>query len=178
LSVATTPQAATTTTAQVDEVIELLRSRGARITTARRLLLGCLFGGTAHRSAEDLATEVRAVAPDVHLSTIYRNLDELERLGVVVGAHLGHGAACYHLASDTRGHLVCETCGTVIEASADVFEALAQTSSDRYGFDVDPRHFAVLGLCISCTQLAEPGGSGERSLRRPPRKSHSEREKA
>ena len=66
---------------RVEEVLDLLRENGGRATTSRRILLGCLFEKGPHRTAEELAEEVQRKAPDVHLSTIYRNLDELERLG-------------------------------------------------------------------------------------------------
>jgi len=138
----------------VEEVLTLLRSHGGRVTTSRRLLLQCLFEGRAHRTAEELAVEVQASAPDVHLSTIYRNLDELERLGVVVHAHLGHGPATYHLATETHGHLVCESCGAMLEAPENLFDALARAAAHDYGFTIDPRHFAVLGHCAACVQVA------------------------
>jgi Fur family transcriptional regulator, ferric uptake regulator len=135
---------------RVEEALDLLRARGGRITTSRRLLLQRLFETSAHRTAEDLAAEVQASAPDVHLSTIYRNLDELERLGVVVHAHLGHGPATYHLASDSHGHFVCESCGGMSEAPAALFGQLAKSARSRFGFRIDPRHFAVLGQCAAC----------------------------
>ena len=94
------------------------------------------------------------VAPDVHLSTIYRNLDELERLGIIVHAHLGHGPATYHLASETHGHLVCEGCGGVVEAREAFFAALTDAALREYSFVVDPRHFAVLGRCAACAEVA------------------------
>ena len=115
-------------------------------------LVDCLFEGTRHRTAEELTTEVQTLAPDVHMSTIYRNLDELERLGVVVHAHLGHGPALYHLASETHGHLVCEACGSMIEAPEDYFVGLASAARSHYGFTIDPRHFAVLGHCADCAR--------------------------
>jgi Fur family transcriptional regulator, ferric uptake regulator len=123
------------------------------VTTTRRLLLGRLFEDSKHRTAEELASEVQSIAPDVHLSTIYRNLDELEKLGVVVHAHLGHGPATYHLASETHGHFVCEHCAKMIEAPADLFASLAKAARNQYGFAIDPRHFAVLGLCSRCAEL-------------------------
>jgi Fur family ferric uptake transcriptional regulator len=143
--------------ARVEEVVDLLRASGARITTSRRLLLGCLFDGAPHRSAEEIAAEVQVIAPDVHISTIYRNLSELERLGVVVHAHLGHGPAIYHLASETHGHLVCEVCGAMVEAPGDFFDGLAVAADNRYGFRIDPRHFAVLGQCVGCAKSQESG---------------------
>lgn len=142
---------------RVEQVVELLRASGARITTSRRILLRCLFNGSPHRSAEEISAEVQALAPDVHISTIYRNLYELERLGVVVHAHLGHGPAIYHLASETHGHLVCEVCGSMVEAPEDFFDGLAVAAQGSYGFKIDPRHFAVLGQCASCARAEEAG---------------------
>lgn len=137
-------------TDQAEDAVERLRADGRRVTVPRRLLLRCLYQDASHRTAEDLAAQVHALAPDVHISTIYRNLDELERLGVVVHSHLGHGPAIYHLAAQAHGHLVCDACGTFIEAPAELFRAMTTSARARYGFQVDPRHFAVLGRCASC----------------------------
>ncbi len=134
----------------VEEVLALVREHGGRVTSSRRLLLRALFDTPGHRTAEELAEEVQAQAPDVHLSTIYRNLDELERLGVVVHAHLGHGPATYHLAAGAHGHFVCEECGAMIEAPDELFQGLSQTARDRFDFEINPHHFAVLGRCRDC----------------------------
>jgi Fe2+ or Zn2+ uptake regulation protein len=144
------PSAAHTVPESVDDVLELVRRRGGRVTSSRRLLLEALFDAGGHRSAEELAVEVQARAPDVHLSTIYRNLEELERLGVVLHAHLGHGPATYHLASTPHGHLVCEGCGAMIEVPDRMFGGLARTARTRFGFEIDPHHFAVPGRCADC----------------------------
>jgi Fur family transcriptional regulator, ferric uptake regulator len=146
---------ATPETDQVEEVLDRLRESGGRATTSRRILLRCLFEKGPHRTAEELAEEVQRIAPDVHLSTIYRNLDELERLGVIVHAHLGHGPATYHLASETHGHLVCEMCGGEMEAPEGFFRALTNAAKREYGFVIDPRHFAVLGRCAVCVDAVE-----------------------
>jgi len=134
----------------VEGVLELLREKGGRVTTSRRVLLSCLFESGPHHTAEELAQEVQRIAPDVHLSTIYRNLDELERLGVIIHSHLGHGPATYHLATETHGHLVCEVCDGQMEAPEEFFRDLTTAARQQYGFVVDPRHFAVLGRCAIC----------------------------
>lgn len=136
--------------ASVQEVLDLLRASGGRATASRRLLLEVLFESSDHRSVEELAAAVQARAPDVHLSTIYRNLEELERLGVIVHSHLGHGPATYQLASDAHSHLICERCGRRVEAPEDLFAGLAREAAERYGFTIDPRHFAILGRCAEC----------------------------
>jgi Fe2+ or Zn2+ uptake regulation protein len=138
-------------TATVEGVLEIVRKQGGRITSSRRLLLRALFESNGHRTAEDLAAEVQLQAPDIHLSTIYRNLDELERLGVLVHSHLGHGPATYHLAAAAHGHFVCEACGTMIEAPDALFKGLAKTAHVQFGFTIDPHHFAMLGRCAKCS---------------------------
>jgi Fur family ferric uptake transcriptional regulator len=138
------------TTGTVEDVLKLLRAHGCRITSSRRLLLHALFDAPGDHTAEELAEQVHARAPDINLSTIYRNLDELERLGVVIHSHLGHGPATYHLAALAHGHLVCEECGAVVEVPEDVFQGLSRTARSRFGFDIHPYHFAVLGRCQKC----------------------------
>ena len=134
----------------VEGALALLREQGGRVTSSRVLLLRALFDSRGHRTAEELGAEVQAVAPEVHISTIYRNLDDLERLGVVVHAHLGHGPATYHLAAGAHGHFVCEECGAMIEAPDEIFSGLSRAARSRFDFDINPHHFAVLGRCKDC----------------------------
>jgi Fur family ferric uptake transcriptional regulator len=142
-----------------DEAVELvlaeLRRRGGRVTTTRRLLLRALFERSGHRTApelaEDLAREVQAYGLDVHMSTIYRFLDELEELGVVSHSHLGHGPAVYDISPVGHFHLVCEVCGAVTESPDALLAALARSLKARYGFSIDPHHFAIAGRCRGCS---------------------------
>ncbi len=136
----------------VDQVLALLRAGGGRVTSSRRILLEVLFDADGHLTAEELAEAVQARAPDIHLSTIYRNLDELQRLGVVLHSHLGHGPATYQLAANAHAHFICEGCGAVVEAPVRLFSGLARSVKSDLGFVIDPRHFAILGRCSACAQ--------------------------
>jgi Fe2+ or Zn2+ uptake regulation protein len=133
-----------------EPILALLRARGGRITTSRRAILEAFLGVGGHVTAEALTARVQVGQPDVHESTVYRFLDELERLGVVDHVHLGHGPAVYHLASDAHHHLVCDGCGTVTEVPDEVFADLRARLEAEFGFALQPRHFAVTGHCRSC----------------------------
>ena len=135
---------------QAEPILGLLRARGGRVTTCRRAILETFLGIGGHVTAETLTARVQAKQPDVHESTVYRFLDELERLGVVDHVHLGHGPAVYHLASDAHHHLVCDKCGTVVEVPETLFADLRSQLKDDYGFALLPRHFAVTGRCKDC----------------------------
>ena len=135
----------------VESVLAVLRSRGGRVTSSRRILLQVLFEAAGHMSAEALAAAVQERAPDVHISTIYRNLEDLEDLGVISHSHLGHGPSSYLLASHAHAHFICAECGAMIEAPDELFRGLARTAKTKLGFSIDPHHFAILGRCRDCT---------------------------
>ena len=135
---------------QLDDILERLRAAGGRITTARRALVTALLSYDGHPTAEGLAAAVQARQPDVHQTTIYRILDDLERLGVVEHTHLGHGPAVYHLSASAHPHVVCEQCGQVLPVDRKAFDALARQLRNDHGFVIRPGHFAVTGRCRSC----------------------------
>lgn len=106
-----------------------------------------------HATPDGLAAAVgQDGGPALSLSTIYRNLEALEEVGVVSHTHLDHRSPTYHLADHAEHlHLVCLSCGTVIEspvASADPFVGNLLT---RHGFVADVRHMAIQGWCEACS---------------------------
>jgi Fur family ferric uptake transcriptional regulator len=147
---------------RVGALLEALRGRGERVTTARRALLTALDEAGDHRSADELAAEVARAHPEVHRATIYRTLETLRRLGVVEHTHLGHGPAVYHLADEVHQHLVCEDCGMVVEVSPKVFRPLERTLQRDFDFTVSSRHFAFSGRCGACSRAltSQPGAHG------------------
>ncbi len=136
--------------AAVDEIIDVLRAAGERITTAKRALVSELLGSTAHVTAEELIERVQKVHPDVNKSTIYRILHSLEAHGIVEHVHLGHSAAVYHLSGKTHHHLVCESCGRVQEVPEATLAAIARKLRHDFGFSANLRHFAISGHCETC----------------------------
>ncbi len=136
---------------QAEPILGMLRAQGGRVTTCRRAILEAFLGLDGHVTAEALTARVQVAQPDVHESTVYRFLDELERLGVVDHVHLGHGPAVYHLATDTHHHLVCDGCGTVVEVPEELFADLRGRLQAELGFSLQPRHFAATGRCSACS---------------------------
>ena len=145
------PANGTTDINSVDDALSLVRAQGGRATPSKRILLEVLFSTGDHLSAEELAAAVQERAPDVHLSTIYRNLEDLQRIGVITHTHLGHGPSTYQLASHTHAHFICGECGRRIEAPDELFAGLARSAKRSLGFSIDPHHFAILGRCSDCS---------------------------
>jgi Fe2+ or Zn2+ uptake regulation protein len=134
----------------VHQATEDIRQRGGRASAALRPVLEALVEAGGHSSAEELAAAVHARHPDVHQSTVYRNLDRFERLGIAYHVHLGHGPALWHLTAASHHHLTCERCGAVVTVDPAVFHEFQRTLHQQAGFVADFRHFAITGLCAAC----------------------------
>jgi Fur family ferric uptake transcriptional regulator len=124
-----------------------LREKGLRLTPQRELVLQAVRE-LGHATPEEVAEKVRTSHPGINLSTVYRNLETLENVGLVLHTHLGHGGATYHAAEElTHLHLVCSVCGSIGDAPNFV-----NTLSDDYGFKTDVTHFAIYGTCQKCSK--------------------------
>ena len=127
-----------------------LHEKGLRLTPQRELVLNAVRE-LGHATPEDVAAKIHLTHPGINLSTVYRNLETLENVGLVQHTHLGHGGATYHTAEElTHLHLVCENCGSVGDAPIEAAANFVNTLSDDYGFKTDVTHFAIYGTCADC----------------------------
>ena len=134
----------------VEDVIDLLRQRGLRMTPQRRVIVAEIMRTQGHISPTALARKVQGEMPGVNASTIYRTLALLEEAGVLAHAHL-EGGAEYHRAEEAgHVHLACSRCGTGDDLSLDEAAALQQLIERHRGFLPDLTHFAISGLCAEC----------------------------
>ncbi len=130
-----------------------LREKGLRLTPQRELVLQAVRD-LGHATPEEVANRIHLTHPGINLSTVYRNLETLENVGLVQHTHLGHGGATYHAAEElTHLHLVCGICGVVGDAPIESAAPFVQQLSDDYGFKTDVTHFAIYGTCASCAAL-------------------------
>jgi Fe2+ or Zn2+ uptake regulation protein len=135
----------------VEQVAGLIRHQGGRASACLRPVLEALMAAEGHSTAEEIAAAVHARHPDIHQSTVYRNLDRYEQLGVAYHVHLGHGPALWHLTAASHHHLTCEACGAIVAVDPSVFQDMQRALLQHVGFVADFRHFAVTGRCAACT---------------------------
>lgn len=127
-----------------------LRAAGLRSTSQRRAVLDAV-DRLGHATVDELAALVQRELPDVSLSTVYRTVQSLEKVGLVTHTHLHHGAPTYHsVGGDPHIHLVCAQCGRVDQAPARVAGELADEVRAAVGFYVDLAHLTLHGRCDRC----------------------------
>jgi Fe2+ or Zn2+ uptake regulation protein len=139
-----------TASPDVNEILSAIRGATKRVTVAKRTVAEVLVAAPGHLTAEEITQEVQSRQPDVSPSTVYRILEELEALQIVVHAHLDQHAAVFHLAGAVHGHLSCDECGATFEVPAAHFDALSKDLMRTFGFMLDRHHMAVTGTCEYC----------------------------
>jgi Fur family ferric uptake transcriptional regulator len=143
------PHAHAADTSHVD-LASALRTRGLRLTPQREQVLAAV-----HRLGHATPEQIAEAVDGVDVTTVYRNLELLEELGLVRHTHLGHGAPAYRPADDDHIHVVCHSCGRIVDARADLVEPLAERLRTEQGFEIDTAHFTVFGRCRDCARTAE-----------------------
>ena len=131
-----------------------LHERGLRMTPQRQLVLDAVRT-LGHATPEQVCVQVQAAAPAVNITTVYRTLDLLERIGLVRHTHLGHGAPRYSDGAHAHVHLVCHRCGGVTEISTEAMAELSERLSGSTGFELDVTHLALSGTCRECQDGVE-----------------------
>jgi Fur family transcriptional regulator, ferric uptake regulator len=128
-----------------------LSAQGYRMTPQRMMILSAMESSHEHISAEDIHAQVVAKYPHVNISTVYRTLELLKKLGMVYEINLGEGRIRYHAeGSGHHHHLVCQGCGMVIDIEEATLSSLKDILLREYGFSADLRHVGIFGLCDSC----------------------------
>ena len=144
-------------------IAERLREKGYRLTPQRLIILAAIEDSDEHISAEDIYAQVVARYPNVNISTVYRTLELLKKLGMVYEINLGEGRIRFHSeGSGHHHHLICQSCGTVIDIDEATLSSLKDALLHDYGFQAELRHVGVFGICEKCRKNKSPRAAGSR----------------
>ena len=131
--------------------VKALRERGMRLSTSRRLVLEALFAANGPVSAEQLAQQ-----RGLELTSVYRNLETLERHGLVRHVHFGHGPGLYVLVGHgEHEYLFCDRCGTARAVEPEELDPVRAQIKSRFGHEARFAHFAIVGTCAECARARD-----------------------
>lgn len=134
-------------------MIDKLNEQGYRLTPQRMMIVSVIENSDDHISADEVFSQVVAKYPHVNISTIYRTLELLKKLGLVTETDLGGGRVRYHpVDKGHHHHLVCQECGAIIDLDESVLVPLKDNLLLEYEFIADLKHLAITGRCIDCGQ--------------------------
>jgi len=132
----------------------------SRLTAPRGAILELLSRSSKHMSAKEIYASLHGSYPGIGLSTVYRTLDLLARMGIVTKLAIGDGQSRYEFKSKEKDehhhHLICTNCGKIINYSEFLDEELGlvkkteERLAKKYNFIIQDHNIEFLGICEKC----------------------------
>ncbi|MBZ0277685.1 MAG: transcriptional repressor [Anaerolineae bacterium] len=136
------------------DYIQALRSKGYRVTPQRLIVLDAICELKGHATIADIQGRVNLLDSTIDRSTVYRALDVLTEVGLVTASEMdGDTGRVYQIAGEARHHhLLCQSCGAVLNISDELLSPVFQRIQATTGFTVWADHLTLKGVCERCAQ--------------------------
>jgi Fe2+ or Zn2+ uptake regulation protein len=129
--------------------LTVLRSAGLTPTGPRRAVYQVLVGQERPVGAAEIYQLLRGAGPQPGLTSVYRVLCALAAVGTV-HAFPGDEQRYRICQPAPHGHLVCESCGRVIEHPVAGMRRWLASMTREAGFAPTVEHMDVYGICERC----------------------------
>lgn len=136
--------------ATADANVTALRAVGLRVTAARLSVLRALTD-SPHAPAESVLTFVRSDIGTVSTQAIYDVLHALTTAGLVQSIEpAGHPARYERRTGDNHHHMVCRTCGAVVDVDCATGTTPCLNPGGTNDFTIDTAEVIYWGTCKAC----------------------------
>nr|WP_330368590.1 Fur family transcriptional regulator [Alkaliphilus metalliredigens] len=139
----------------MDSLKERLKERGYKLTPQRRATLDIIMQTQGkHLNTEEIYDLVKEKCPEIGLATVYRTLQLLDDMNVISKLNLDDGCIRYELNTHEddhqHHHLICQSCGTIIEVDIDLLDHLEAEIEKCYNFVIKDHKVKFFGICSKC----------------------------
>ncbi|NRA70440.1 MAG: ferric iron uptake transcriptional regulator [Gammaproteobacteria bacterium] len=126
---------------------QALKKAGLKVTLPRIKILEILqVPENQHISAEDLYKILLDKEEEIGLATVYRVLNQFDDAGIVSRHHFDSGKSVFELSTKQHhDHLVCLSCGKVIEFHDEVIESRQRDIAERNGIKLTNHSLYLYG---------------------------------
>jgi Fur family ferric uptake transcriptional regulator len=128
----------------------LLRRHGVQVT-AQRLAVLRAVAEQPHSTAADIDSAVRAQIGAISLQAVYDALGTLTERGIIRRIQPAGSPARYEdRVGDNHHHLICRTCGRMVDTDCAVGETPCLSAPDDAGYEIDEAEVIYWGRCPEC----------------------------
>ena len=139
-------------TAVEDDAPLLLRRHGVQVT-AQRLAVLRAVANRPHHPADDIHKLVRAELGSISRQAVYDALTTLTDKGLLRRIQPAGSPARYeNRVGDNHHHLICRTCGRMVDVDCAVGDTPCLTAADDSGYEIDEAEVVYWGRCPDCVE--------------------------
>jgi Fur family ferric uptake transcriptional regulator len=138
-----------------------LNERGWRMTPQREKILQTFrdLPTGNHLSAEDLFHKLETEGEPISLSTIYRTLKLMARMGILRELELAEGHKHYEINQPSphhHHHLICVRCNKTIEFKSDPVLKVGAKTAQKAGYHLLDCQLTIHAICPTCQRSIVP----------------------
>lgn len=147
------------------EPVQLLRDHGLQVTAQRVAVLDAV-ASCPHGTADDIERDVRGRLGAVSRQAIYDALGVLSERGLIRRIQPSRSPARYETrVDDNHHHLVCRSCGCLVDVDCAAGNRPCLTPADDRGFAIDEAEVIYWGVCPDCR--SDPASATRRAVPHP-----------
>ena len=138
-----------------NELKGLLKEKGYKLTPQRRAVLNIIMENPGkHLTTEEIYDLVKVQCPDIGLATVYRTLQILNEMDLILKINLDDGCSRYeyniHQDDHEHHHLICSGCGKILEVNDDLLDSIERQIEKDFDFVITDHKVKFFGLCSNC----------------------------
>jgi Fur family ferric uptake transcriptional regulator len=140
-----------------EALCEYIAENGLKHSRQRDRIAETFFAMGGHVSVEELVARVRRIDAKVSVATVYRTMKLLADCGLAIPRQFGGGQTRYEPAVGRahHDHLICTSCGEIVEFANERIESLQAVIARRHGFEVESHKLELYGRCARCRGTRE-----------------------
>lgn len=149
---------------EIDRFRVFLAGQSLKLTSERAALVRVIFSTHYHFEADELLFKMKEKGIKISRATVYRTLELLVKSGMVRRVHLGEDHYHYEYVSGNshHDHLICTTCGAVIEFNDPALEQRQLEICERKRFTPTFHNLQILGVCDACRRKGQQPDAPDR----------------
>lgn len=137
------------------DVKEILKNSGYKFTWQRELVYNIFKDHRdLHMTTEEVYRYVSEKNSDIGIATVYRTVQLFHKLDILDQIIFDDNIIRYELRVPTSGHrhhhLICLSCGKVIEVKADYLEEIEKRIEEDEDFTITDHTLKFIGYCKDC----------------------------
>ncbi len=134
---------------EADKIVQILKSKGLRVTPQRFAVYSNLLNRQDHPTAEQILVSLNQNSPTSSQATIYSSLQALRDVGLVREVLLEEGVCRYDANVSSHHHFRCKKCGCIEDIPWEQVEDV-RFKALRPGLTVEQYEVTVQGVCDRC----------------------------
>mgnify|MGYP001183869098 FL=1 len=116
-----------------------------RYSRQRDTIRKIIYSTNSHPTADQVFIKAKKIIPNISLGTVYRNLKQLEKAGILQTIYDGN-IIRYDWKTEPHNHLKCKICDDLIDV--DMADLIIQPDFEKkYKFEVDDIEITIIGTC-------------------------------